>query len=340
MPSGQSYTQLTYEERVILGFQRSDHWSLSEIAEHAGRHKGTISRELRRNGEQSVRGDGEWAYLGHWSHNTALWRRKQAKRRSKMDHAPLTKYVIDKLAVQWSPQQISERLKLDYPDDPMMRISHTCIYQWIERDRQAGRNHHKHLRQSSRKRRKCYGSASTAGRIIGRVGIESRPPEVERKERVGDWESDSIVGTHTRGAKLATHVERRTRYLVAAKLPDGTAEQYNRQTIRAFKEIPPQILLTMTTDNGREFARFKDLEAGLGLSVYFARPYHSWERGLNENTNGLLRQYFPKQTDFDTVTAKEIANAVESLNNRPRKCLDYRTPCETLASLTGVALQG
>ena len=211
-----------------------------------------------------------------------------------------------------------------------MRISHECIYQWIERDRASGGPYHKHLRQSNRKRRKRYGSASCAGRIEGREGIEQRPPEVELKARVGDGESDSVSGTHTRGPKLATHVERASRYLVAAKLPDGTADSFNRTTIRAFKDIPSKLLLTMTTDNGREFAKFKGIEKSLGLSVYFANPYHSWERGLNENTNGLLRQFFPKQTDFGNVTPRAIARVVRSLNNRPRKCLAYRTPAEVL----------
>ena len=337
MPKTASYSHLTLEERVILGFQRMDHWSLTEIAESAGRHKGTISRELRRNGERDR--DGEPHYEGGQGHVDSQWRRKEAPRKTRMDHAPLAEYVKAKLIMQWSPQQISERLKLDHPKDPEMRASHECIYQWIERDRANGGLYHKHLRQSCRKRRKRYGSSSNAGKIEGRVGIEQRPPEVALKERVGDWESDGIVGTHTRGPKLATHVDRRTRCLVAAKLPDGTADSFNRGTIGAFKSLPSKLLQTMTTDNGREFAKFKAMEKSLGLNVYFANPYHSWERGLNENTNGLLRQYFPRQTDFAKVTPRAIAAAVRSLNNRPRKCLAYRTPAEELVSLTGVALQ-
>jgi IS30 family transposase len=314
-----------------------DHWSLSEIAESIGRHKGTVSRELRRNGKRDP--DGTLHYEGYQGHVDSEWRRKEAPRKSRMDHAPLAEYVKAKLDMQWSPQQISERLKLDHPEDRLMRVSHECIYQWIKRDKASGGIYYKHLRQSCRKRRKRYGSSSNVGKIEGRIGIEHRPPEVELKERVGDWESDSIVGTHTRGPKLATHVERRTRFLVAAKLPDGTADTFNRKTIGAFKHLPSKLLQTMTTDNGREFAKFKDIEKGLGVNVYFANPYHSWERGLNENTNGLLRQYFPKQTDFANVSPGAIAAAVRSLNNRPRKCLAYRTPAEELASLAGVALQ-
>jgi IS30 family transposase len=337
MPKTASYTHLTRDERVILGYQRMDQWTLSEIAESAGRSKGTISRELRRNGERDY--TGELHYEGGQGDVDAHWRRRETPRKTRMDHAPLAEYVKAKLIEQWAPQQISGRLKIDHPQDPAMRISHECLYQWIERDQAAGGIYYKHLRQSCRKRRKRYGSSSKVGRIEGRVGIEERPPEVELKARVGDWESDSIVGTHTRGPKLATHVERRTRYLVAIKLPDGTADSFNRGTIRAFKGLPSKLLLTMTTDNGREFAKFKGMEKSLGVSVYFANPYHSWERGLNENTNGLLRQFFPKQTDFAAVTPGAVATAVRSLNNRPRKCLNYRTPAEELVSLTGVALQ-
>jgi len=337
MPKIASYTHLTCDERVILGFQRADNWSLGEMAESGGRNKGTLSREFRRNGERD--NTGELHYEGRQGHVDAEWRRKEAARKTKMDHAPLAEYVKAKLLARWSPEQISGRLKIDHPEDPKMRVSHECVYQWIERDRAKGGLFHTHLRQSNRKRRKRYGSSSKVGLIEGRVGIEHRPSEVELKARVGDWESDSVGGTHTRGPKLATHVERRTRYLVAAKLPDGKADSFNRRTIRAFKDLPSKILLTMTTDNGREFAKFKDIEKGLGLSVYFAHPYSSWERGLNENTNGLLRQFFPKRTNFSDVTPRAIAKAVRNLNNRPRKCLDYRTPSEELASLAGVALQ-
>jgi len=163
------------------------------------------------------------------------------------------------------------------------------------------------------------------------VGIEQRPPEVDEKQRVGDWESDTIVGTHTRGPKLASHVERQTRYLKLVRISDGKAKSFNRGTRRALAKISAAARLTMTTDNGREFARFKELEKSLGLKVYFAHPYTSWERGLNENTNGLIRQYFPKKTDFSKVSHARVAEVERKLNNRPRKCLGYRTPEEVLA---------
>jgi IS30 family transposase len=260
-----------------------------------------------------------------------------------MAYAPLAAYVKQKLAEEWSPEQISGRLKLDDSADRKMRISHQCIYEWIERDRAGGGIYYKHLRQSNRKRRRVYGSSRKTGQIKDRVGIEHRPVEVERKQRVGDWESDTLVGTHTRGPKLATHVERRSRYVKIARLPDGRADSFNRGTRRVLARINAAARLTMTTDNGREFAQFKHLEKSLGLTVYFAHPYTSWERGLNENTNGLIRQYFPKKTDFAKVSHHAVAKVERKLNNRPRKCLGYRTPAEVLAmSLScpaGVALQ-
>ena len=260
-----------------------------------------------------------------------------------MAHAPLARYVKEKLAEEWSPQQISQKLKLDYPGERAMQISHPCIYDWVDADRRYGGIYYKHLRQSNRKRRRRYGSSWKTGQIKDRVGIEHRPVQVDQKQRVGDWESDTIVGTHVRGPRLATHVERKTRYVKIVRLPDGRAASFNRGTRRALARISAAARLTMTTDNGKEFARFKELEKSLGLRVYFAHPYTSWERGLNENTNGLIRQYFPKKTDFRKISHHAVAEVERKLNNRPRKCLGYRTPAEVLAmSLScppGVALQ-
>jgi IS30 family transposase len=333
-----SYTHLTERERYVLGHQNMAGFSLSKMSRWSGRSKGTLSRELRRNKHE---------YLEHYDSYSAggIARRRRSESRGpvKMKHEPLAAYVRHGLGQQWSPQQISERLKLDYPQDAKLRISHQCIYQWIRLDRESGGICYKDLRQSSRKRRKRYGSSAKTGQIKDRVGIEHRPVEVELKQRVGDWESDTMVGTHTRGPKLATHVERKSRYVKIARLGDGRAKSFNKGTRRALARIAKAARLTMTTDNGKEFALFKELETSLGLKVYFAHPYTSWERGLNENTNGLIRQYFPKRTDFAKVSHQAVAKVEQKLNNRPRKCLGYRTPEEVLAmSLScpaGVALQ-
>jgi transposase, IS30 family len=333
-----SYIHLTGRDRFVLGHQRLAGWSLSKISASIQRPKGTISRELRRNRIQAWDG-----YDGYFAEAAAARRHAAPRGSVKMAHAPLAEYVKQKLAEQWSPQQISGRLKLHYPTDVKMRISHECIYEWIRRDRAAGGLWYKHLRQSSRKRRRRYGSSSKTGQIKDRVGIEHRPVEVEQKQRIGDWESDTLVGTHTRGPRLATHVERRSRYVKIVRLPDGRADSFNRGTRRALASIHAAARITMTTDNGKEFAKFKQLEKALGLTVYFAHPYTSWERGLNENTNGLVRQYFPKKTDFNKVSHHAVAQVERKLNNRPRKCLGYRTPEEVLAMPlscpAGVALQ-
>jgi IS30 family transposase len=285
-----SYTHLTERERYVLGHQNMAGWSLSKMSQWSGRSKGTLSRELRRNEHEYLE-----FYDSYSAGGIASRRRSESRGPVKMSYAPLADYVNKGLGQQWSPQQISDRLKLDHPQEAKMRISHQCIYQWIRRDRESGGICYKDLRQSSRKRRKRYGSSLKTGQIKDRVGIEHRPAEVGLKQRVGDWESDTIVGTHTRGPKLATHVERKTRYVKIALIKDGRAKSFNQGTRRVMARIATAARLTMTTtrlsssksDNGKEFALFKELEKSLGLTVYFAHPYTSWERGLNENTARL-----------------------------------------------------
>ena len=184
-----------------------------------------------------------------------------------------------------------------------------------------------YLRQGKRKRRKHYGSTERRGQIPDRRSIDERPKVVDQRNRIGDWESDSVVGKSS-ASSIATHVERKSRYLVACKLADQSAKSMNQATIKSFRKIEIGKIKTMTFDNGKEFAGFKELEKALETKTYFAKPYHSWERGTNENTNGLVRQFFGKGTDFDEITQSELDKKVELLNNRPRKCLRYRTPAE------------
>jgi IS30 family transposase len=187
----------------------------------------------------------------------------------------------------------------------------------------------------SRRRQKRYG----AGRrfIPGRVSIKERPGEVAARSRFGDWEGDLVVGRKGRGA-IATHVERKSRYLMATLLPDRKADSFNTSAIPVYQSLPTVLCQTLTLDNGKEFSQFKDLESKTGLSVYFADPYAAWQRGTNENTNGLLRFYFPKGTSFKRISAKTLQRAVDRLNNRPRKCLGYRTPQEVFEEARSGAL--
>ncbi len=183
------------------------------------------------------------------------------------------------------------------------------------------------LRYGSKKKKKKYGSGDNRGQIPDRRMIDERPEYVDRRNTFGHWESDSVVGKNHK-SYIATHVERKSRYLVAVKLESKSAADYNKASLSKLRQLPIEMIKTMTVDNGKEFAGFKTLEKELKTRVYFAHPYSSWERGTNENTNGLIRQYFPKGTDFNLISQKEIDKVVDKLNNRPRKCLGYRTPAE------------
>jgi IS30 family transposase len=287
-----------------------------------GCHGSTVLRELARNGSE------EGAYFPSRAQSQSDARRRASKQPWKLQDGPLCDYVADKLRQYWSPQQIAGRLRYEYPDQPDRWVSHECIYRWIARQKPAGACWQRFLRQGHRKRRR-RGRPETRGQIVGRVGIEQRPPAVDQKVRLGDWESDSLAGSGST-ACLATHVERISKYTVLARLLDGRARTFNAGTVRAFARHSELPFRTLTADNGKEFASFGVLERKLGLDVYFARPYHAWERGLNENTNGLLRQFFPKGLDLRGATHPYVKYVEHLLNTRPRKSLGYRTPNEVL----------
>ena len=208
-----------------------------------------------------------------------------------------------------------------------MTVSHTTIYRWIWSDPQRSEQFRPFLRVAWKKRRKPYGKPSKRGQIPGRVSIEQRPAAAEERSRLGDWEADTMVGMARRGY-LATCVDRASRYLVARKMDRCTSKAINEKLHEAMRRLPAEKRKTVTTDNGREFAGHRKLARLLGVSVYFAHPYSAWERGTCENTNGLLRQYVPKGTDFLQLTDWQVESYVRALNNRPRKCLNYRTPAE------------
>jgi IS30 family transposase len=229
--------------------------------------------------------------------------------------------------MEWPPEVISARISSDYPDDERMRISHETIYRWIYLDASQGGSLHRHLRRRRPKRRRQTRYGSGRRFIRDRVSIDERPAIVATRERFGDWEGDTLEGGRGKGA-LATHVERKSRYLIATKLSDKKAATMNAQSINAFQRLPCAMRKTLTVDNGKEFSQFKELEAKAGLKVYFADPYAAWQRGTNENTNGLLRFYFPKGTDFLSTTEEELHFIIEKVNHRPRKCLNYQTPHE------------
>lgn len=321
-----SFTHLTEQQRVCIFYRQMHGYSKANIARWAGCHRATIGRELKR-----FRRHPSWPYYHQYypdgAHRMACERRARPRGPRWVRHRPLLAYVLRKLRQEWSPEQIAGRLLTDFPQDPRMRVSHQTIYAYIAADRKAGGSLWNRLRQSHKLRRKAYGSGKRRSRIPERVGIEHRPVEVQGRQQAGHWEADTMMA---RNGRLATCVERKSRFVLIGRLPDGRACEFNAAAIRCFKRIPRSIRKTLTTDNGSEFIEHQALSRRLGFKTFFANPYSSWERGTNENTNGLIRQYIPRNTDMNSVSYQRIAYITQKLNNRPRKCLNYRTPAEVL----------
>ena len=322
-----SYGHLTVSEREILSQMHFAGSPQKEIAKALGRSPGTISRELKRNRS----GDGYFAIAAE---TCATTRRSDRPLKRRLDDHDLKLWVASRLMKFWSPEQIAGRLKREAASMKLATISRQSIYDWLEGDSDEVIRLRRTLRHGRYKPRHQGPKSSP---IPDRTPLSERPVEAGTKERIGDWEGDTVVGAKHLGA-IATLVERKTGYLVAGKMPDGTASSLNRAVKRVFGHIPKLLRRTMTFDNGVEFAKHKSLARSLGISIYFARPYHSNARAINENTNGLLRQYFPKGTMFIEISHRDVANAVIDLNNRPRKRLDYLTP-EELFSAAAIAPQ-
>jgi IS30 family transposase len=318
-----SYTQLTREQRYQIYALRKAGHSQAETAAIVGVHKSSISRELRRN-------RGRRGYRPGRAQELAEARRRAAHR-PRISEATWA-LVESLLRRDWSPEQIAGRLKLERQPS----VSHERIYQHVSADRRAGGTLHLHLR-CQRERRKRYGKHSRRGQIAGRVGIEARPGVVDARRRIGDWEADTIVGRRGRGALLSL-VERKSKLVRLCWVERKGAEEVAQASLTVLRPLAEHVL-TLTSDNGGEFAHHARIAQGLGADFYFARPHASWERGVNENTNGLVRQYFPKRTDFATITQAEVEQVVERLNERPRKTLGYRTPNEVFYKRRPVALQ-
>jgi transposase, IS30 family len=318
-----SYAQLTLHERYVIYHLKLCRLSLREIARRLNRHHTTISRELQRNGPEFS----SWVYWHEGAHQKAMARRQLPRHFRRHGHVPLLNHVKDRLREDWSPETIVARLCMDYSEDQSMRVSAETIYRWIYRDASAGGSLFTCLCRLHKKRRKQRRYGAGRGLIPGRISIDERPECVATRERYGDWEGDTVEGARGSGY-ITTHVDRKSRYLIAGKLTNKSAAVTAQAVITAYRRIPGKMRATLTLDNGKEFARFKEIEQRTGLTVYFADPYASWQRGTNENTNGLLRRYFPKGSDFREVTQETLAAAVKKLNHRPRKCLGYRTPHE------------
>ncbi|MEO8357154.1 MAG: IS30 family transposase [Chloroflexota bacterium] len=316
-----AYTQLTQEQRYQISAMKKTGNRQTEIAKELGVHKGTISRELRRN-------VGERGYRPKQAHEKALGRRTTGTVRIGVE---VWKIVEEKLRQDWSPEQVSGWLKRDAGKS----LSHEWIYQHILADKETGGDLYGHLR-CHKKRRKRYGSYDRRGKLPNRVSIEERPPMVEQRQHLGDWEADTLVGKGHRGA-LVSLVERKSRYTLLWPVERRQADLVRQATISLLLPFVDQVH-TITGDNGKEFAEHAQIAETVKAVFYFAHPYSAWERGTNENTNGLVRQYFPKSTNFSKVTRTESVSAADKLNHRPRKCLAFRTPFEVFFEHQSVAL--
>ena len=316
-----TYHQFTQEERYAITGLRMCGASLAAIARTLGRHRSTVSRELRRN---VTTHDGE--YRAEKAHSYAVARRRRCRRRPQFSVEDLA-LVAQLLRKKWSAEQISGTLRRW----GRLRISHETIYRRIRWDRRAGGDLWRHTRIMSKFGRKRYRSIDSRGVLPGKRSIAERPSEVARRQRIGDWEGDTVIGKNHQGA-LVTLVERKSRYTLAMRVDSKQSSPVTEAILTLMRPHKDQCL-TITFDNGKEFAEHARIAKTLKAKVYFARPYHSWERGLNENTNGLLRQYFPKSTNLLSVSDCDVDEAVYQLNHRPRKCLGYRTPHEVFYDL-------
>ena len=315
-----SYIHLTPTERGQIQALHQENRSLGYIADSLGRDKSTISRELKRNTTSK-------GYNAQQAQGRYHQRRESCRPAKRLDYQPLRKYMIERLGESWTPEEVAGRLPMDYPDEPRMRISHEAIYQAIYSDK---RLHFliKLLAQSRPKRRKRGQGKSRRGPTIpNRVGIEERPQVIEERSRYGDWEGDTVVGTHQYGY-LVTLVDRRSRLLKSRVVQTKQADEVALAVIDALEELPTSWVRSITFDNGTEFARHQDMARVLPVNIFFAQPYSSYQRGTNENTNGLIRRYLPKGTSFRELAQAQLDSIVQEINNRPRKILGYRTPNE------------
>jgi IS30 family transposase len=317
-----SYRQLAREQRYQIYALMKAGQNQSQIAVVVGCHKSTISRELRRN-------CGQKGYRPYQADELAFDRQCDAYR-SRI--APQTWQQVELLLRQeWSPEQIAGRLKLEQQPT----VSHECIYLYVYADKRRGGTLHRHLR-SQKKQRKRYSGYIRRGQIPNRTSIDKRPQIVASKSRFGDWEADTIVGARHKGGILSV-VERKSKLTRLRKLATKGAAEMKDNAIVLLAPLAARVH-TITVDNGKEFCEHELIAAGLQARLYFAHPYSSWERGLNENTNGLVRQYFPKKYEFAKISDQDLQQVEDLLNNRPRKTLGYRTPNEVFFKERFVAL--
>ena len=309
-----SMSHLTQEQRYTIAVLKKENRSLRYIAEQINKDKSVVSRELKRNCD-----------LRSGKYKAELAQKKCQERhqlKSKKIHFTddIKSHVNLYLEKDYSPEQIAGISK----KEGITCVSHERIYQHVWCDKRRGGKLYKHLRTQGKKYRKRGAIKDTRGHIVGRIGIENRPKEVEDKNRIGDIEIDLIIGQQHKQALLTIN-DRLTGVVKIRKIESKQADKVEKSVINALQDWKP-FLHTITSDNGKEFANHSAIAQALNISYYFARPYHSWERGANENLNGLIRQYFPKKSTFENITNEQVQYVEDKLNNRPRKRFGYETP--------------
>jgi IS30 family transposase len=309
------YHRLSTEERYEIAAMRRQHVGIAKMAEHLGRHRSTLYREVKRN--QSVH---DSCYRP--SHAVEKASGRQHRSRRNWRYGPVAFVPVEALIrKRLSPEQIVGRRQLE----GQAVMSHETIYRWIWADKRCGGTLWRHLRGARKRRRKRYGQYDSRGRLAGKKLIEQRPAVVASRGRIGDWEMDTV---HGRGkACVVTLVERKTGLVRIGPIQRATKELTLERTVKLLWPERGRVK-TITADNGTEFHNYRELESRLGTQVYFATPHHAWERGTNENTNGLIRQYLPKGTNLGRITQQQCDRIAEQLNNRPRLRLGFKTPNE------------
>ncbi|TXD80938.1 IS30 family transposase [Subsaximicrobium wynnwilliamsii] len=324
------YHRLSLQERVVIETLLAESRSKSYIALKLHRSRSTITREINKWGENYD------ARLADWCAKDDYLNKRNLDKINTYNKLKI--YVYRGLLNAWSPEQISGKIKLDYPRDPIMAISYEAIYTHIYTHRQARLNRKliALLPYQKSQRRRANAKSKRGVKIKDQTSIDDRPEHIEKREEIGHWEGDLVIVTGQKSA-IGTLVERKARFTFIVKLGIRKSATVRKGFFREFRQADTIFKKTLTYDNGNEMAQHNQFTKQTGMPVYFAHPYSSWERGTNENTNGLIRRFFPKGTDFSKVSEKELKMVQEKLNNSPRKILGYRTPNEvfTLELLKG-----
>ena len=316
------HRRLSLEERIIIETLLNEEKPKAYIAKKLNRSRSTISREVNK---WFVKGQGKYdAKIADWCAKDDYLNKRNLDKIS--TYKMLRNYVYKGLLKQWTPEQIAGRIKIKYPNDTIMSISHEAIYRHIYLTPQGALNKKliQLLVRKKTRRRPIKKKRGTGSKIINQVSIDNRPKHIELREEIGHWEGDLIIGKDNKSA-IGTIVERKSRYTIIVKLNGKKADEVAKMFSKKLNQLNPIFKKSMTYDNGTEMAKHELITHKTGMKIYFAHPYSSWERGTNENTNGIIRRYLPKGTNFNQIDENKLLFIQQKLNNRPRKTIGYKT---------------